>query len=85
MHYRLTNREFSRVWRRSKAYSDHEIKWLARKRGFSVRYQGTSLQVIEPATEKVVANFDFVKTREEKRIEYEKAREEKRKKRGFVR
>jgi hypothetical protein len=85
MNYRLTNREFSRLWRRSKAYSAHEIKWLARRRGFSVRSQGTNMQVIDPASEKVVANFEFVKSREEKRMDYEKERAEKRKRRGLLR
>jgi hypothetical protein len=65
MDYRLTNREFSRVWRRSKRYSDHEIKWLARKRGFSVRYQETDLQVYDTKSGKTVANFEPLENNKE--------------------
>jgi hypothetical protein len=58
MNYRLTNREFSRVWRRSKKYSDHEIKWLARKRGLLVRDSKDVLTVYDKDTGKTVASFE---------------------------
>jgi hypothetical protein len=58
MDYRLTNRTFSREWRRSKRYSDHELRWLARRRGFLVRYVGDALQVYLKATGKTVAHFE---------------------------
>lgn len=55
--YRLTNRQFSRLWRRSKKYREHEIRWLARKRGMEVTELRGGLQVVDPKTKKVVANF----------------------------
>lgn len=58
MDYRLTNREFSRVWRRSKRYSDHELKWLCRRRGLMLRRDKQDLQAVDPATNKVVARFE---------------------------
>lgn len=58
--YRLTNRTFSRLWRRSKNYRDHEIRWLARRRGMEVVDHKGAIQVIDPKTKKVVANFQKV-------------------------
>lgn len=58
--YRLTNRTFSRVWRRSKNYRDHEIRWLARKRGLAVRDRSGAIEVYDPKTNKTVANFQQV-------------------------
>jgi hypothetical protein len=55
--YRLTDRKFSRLWRRSKDYSDHEIRWLARRRGLTMSVHKQTLQVIHPKTKKVIANF----------------------------
>ena len=60
MDYRLTNREFSRVWRRSKRYSDHELKWLCRRRGLALRREGEDLKAIDPKTNKVVARFEVI-------------------------
>jgi len=58
--YRLTNREFSRLWRRSKNYREHEIRYLARKRGLETRDRRGVIQVYDPKTNKVVANFQEV-------------------------
>jgi hypothetical protein len=55
--YRLINRTFSREWRRSKNYSDHEIKWLARRRGLETRRHNQALEVFDPKTEKTVVSF----------------------------
>ena len=57
--YRLTNRTFSRVWRRSKNYRDHEIRWLARKRGLAVRERNRGIEVYDPKTGKNVAVFQL--------------------------
>ncbi len=46
--YRLINRTFSREWRRSKDYRDHEIKWLAKKRGLAVRNRNRAVEVFDP-------------------------------------
>lgn len=59
--YQLTDRKFSREWRRSKRYSRNELRWLARKRGLELRERGGVAQVIEPGTRRVVANFAQVK------------------------
>jgi len=56
--YRLTDRRFSRLWRRSKDYSDHEIRWLAKRRGLDYRERGNTIQVMDHGT--VVANFLLV-------------------------
>lgn len=61
--YRLTNRAFSREWRRSKNYREHEIRWLARKRGLETKEHKGALQVID-AKGKVIANFQEVIERE---------------------
>lgn len=66
--YRLTNRTFSRVWRRSKNYRDHEIRWLARKRGLAVRERKQAIEVYDPKTNKTVANFQQVPEAESQRI-----------------
>jgi hypothetical protein len=55
--YRLINRGFSREWRRSKKYRNHEIKWLAKKRGLEVRTRNRVLEVIDPKTGKTVVSF----------------------------
>jgi len=55
--YRLTNRAFSRLWRRSKNYREHEIRWLARKRRLETRDRNRAIEVYDPKTNKVVANF----------------------------
>lgn len=58
--YRLTDRTFSRAWRRSKNYREHEIKWLARKRGLLVRSDKNVLTVYAPKTGATVAHFQLV-------------------------
>jgi hypothetical protein len=58
--YRLTDRKFSRLWRRSKDYSDHEIRYLARKRGLEISAHKQVIQVLDPKSKKVVANFQEV-------------------------
>ena len=57
--YRLTNRRFSREWRRSKDYSDHEIRWLAKRRGLNFREHSAALTVTDQAGV-VVANFTLI-------------------------
>lgn len=66
--YRLTNRTFSRIWRRSKNYRDHEIQWLARRRGLAVRERKGAIEVYDPKTNKAVANFQQVSEAENSRI-----------------
>lgn len=58
--YRLTNHAFSRQWRRSKTYSEREIKWLARKRRLEFKTQRHTVQVLDPKSKKVVASFQLV-------------------------
>lgn len=55
--YRLINRGFSREWRRSKNYRDHEIRWLARRRGLETRSHNRALEVFDPKTGKTVVSF----------------------------
>lgn len=62
--YRLTDRAFSREWRRNKTYSGKEIRWLARRRGLEFVENTDSIQVRDPKTKKVVANFGLVPERE---------------------
>lgn len=57
MTYRLRDRVFSRVWRRNKRYSEHELRWLARKKGLDIRLKGAHLDVWHPATRQVIARF----------------------------
>lgn len=57
MTFRLVNRFFSRLWRRNKRYSEHELRWLARKRGMAVRLRGDYLEIIHPANKEVLAQF----------------------------
>ena len=45
--YKLLNREFSRIWRRSKVYQKNEIKWLARKQGLKTRKRGKHLLIVD--------------------------------------
>jgi len=59
MVYRLTDRKFSRLWRRSKDYSDHELRWLARRRGLKTAVHKGTLQVLD-LKGKVVATFQQV-------------------------
>lgn len=59
MVYRLTDRTFSRLWRRSKDYSERELRWLARKRGLKTAVHKGTLQVLD-LKDKVVANFQQV-------------------------
>lgn len=58
--YRLINRSFSRAWRRSKDYSDHEIRWLAKRRGLLFRERAGVVEVKDRAG-KLVAKFQEVK------------------------
>lgn len=55
--YQLTDRKLSRLWRRGKDYSGREIRWLVRRRGLELVERGDTIQVVEPKTKKVVANF----------------------------
>lgn len=55
--YRLTDRKFSRLWRRNKSYSEHELRYLAQKRRLTLRQHNKTLQILDPKTNKVVANF----------------------------
>ena len=65
--YRLTNRQFSRLWRRSKDYSDHEIRFLAKRRGLEIDDHKSVLTVIDPKNKKVVATFKEVQQAAEPR------------------
>jgi hypothetical protein len=58
--YRLANRQFSRVWRRSKDYSGREVRWLARKRGLNFQERAGIISVTDKAG-KLVAKFQEVK------------------------
>jgi len=58
--YRLTDRKFSRVWRRNKNYSEREIRRLARKRGLEFTAHKQAIHVLDPKTKKAVANFQAV-------------------------
>ena len=60
MTYRLTDRAFSRQWRRNKKYSEKEIRWIARRRRLRVTEHGTTLKVVDPRLNKTVANFGQV-------------------------
>lgn len=62
--YRIIGREFSREWRRSKVYREHEIRWLARKRGLDTRSHNRALEVFSPKTGKTVVSFKEVSERE---------------------
>jgi hypothetical protein len=57
--YRLTGRQFSRQWRRSKDYSDHEIRWLAKRRGLVYRERGNTI-CVTGQDGKVVVSFILV-------------------------
>lgn len=57
MTYRLIDRFFSRDWRRNKRYSEHELRWLARKRKLAVRLKRDVLEVYHPVTGAVIAHF----------------------------
>jgi hypothetical protein len=57
MTYKLIDRFFSRLWRRNKRYSEHELRWLARKRGLAVRLKGDYLEIVHPANKQVMAHF----------------------------
>jgi len=58
--YRLTDRIFSRQWRRNKDYAEREIRRLARRRGLLMNIRKQTVQVLDPKTHKVVANFQEV-------------------------
>jgi len=58
--YRLTDRKFSRLWRRNKKYSDVEIRYLARKRGLESDARKGVITVTDPKNKKVVATFQQV-------------------------
>jgi 3D (Asp-Asp-Asp) domain-containing protein len=56
MKYRLTNRKFSREWRRNKSYSLNELRWLARRKGLDCKERGGVVRVLDKAG-KLVAGF----------------------------
>jgi len=58
--YRLTDRKFSRQWRRSKVYTEREIRRLAKKRGLEFFVRKGSIHVTDPKTKQTVANFQAV-------------------------
>lgn len=62
--YRLTDRKFSRHWRRNKKYSDHELRWLAKRRGLEYVEQRDIIRLRDLKTKKVVANFGLIPARE---------------------
>lgn len=57
MTYRLVDRFFSRIWRRTKRYSEKELRWQARKHGLTLRLKGDTIELTHPATKQVVAHF----------------------------
>jgi len=57
MTYRLTDRFFSRFWRRTKRYSEKELRWQAKKHGLTLRLKGDTIELAHPATRQVVAHF----------------------------
>jgi hypothetical protein len=65
--YRLAGRHFSRQWRRSKNYSDHEIRWLSKKRGLNFRERAGVVSVTDKAG-KLVAKFQEVKDQADAKI-----------------
>lgn len=56
MEYHLTDRKFSREWRRGKRYSKQELRWLARKKGLEFKEHRGTIQLLDQKG-KVVANF----------------------------
>lgn len=61
--YQLTDRKFSREWRRNKRYSRHELRWLARKKGLEFTERRGIGQMVKDG--RVVANFAEVKAQVE--------------------
>lgn len=57
MTYQLVDRFFSRLWRRTKRYSEKELRWQARKHGLTLRLKGDMIELSHPATKQVVATF----------------------------
>jgi hypothetical protein len=57
MTYRLVDRFFSRIWRRTKRYSEKELRWQAKKHGLTLRLKGDMIELAHPATKQVVAHF----------------------------
>lgn len=56
MEYHLTDRTFSREWRRGKRYSKQELRWLARKKGLEFVERGGAVKLVNKLG-KAVANF----------------------------
>jgi hypothetical protein len=50
MTYKMTDRLFSRLWRRNKRYSEHELRWLAGRRGLKLEQKGTLITLTGPRT-----------------------------------
>lgn len=57
MTYKLTDRFFSRIWRRTKRYSERELRWQAKKHGLTLRLKNDLIELSHPATKQVVAHF----------------------------
>ena len=51
------DRHFSRTWRRNKCYTQPELRWLARKRGLEFSARRGKVQIVNPKTGKIEANF----------------------------
>lgn len=49
--YRLASKRFSREWRRSKAYTFPELRWLARRRGLDIRKHKDRIHITGPKTD----------------------------------
>lgn len=56
MEYHLTDRTFSREWRRGKRYSKRELRWLARKKGLEFKEHRSTIQLVDQKG-RIVANF----------------------------
>lgn len=46
----MTDRLFSRLWRRNKRYSEHELRWLTKRRGLKLEKKGTLITLTGPRT-----------------------------------
>lgn len=64
--YQLTDRKFSRLWRRGHKYTLNDLKLLARRRGCTLKLQPQNI-VISKA-DKVVANFERLLSEEGRQI-----------------
>lgn len=48
MIYRMTDRFFSRTWRRNKKYSEHELRWLSKRYRLKLDKRGVLITITGP-------------------------------------